>query len=1832
MTDLLPAGLTATANNGNVTQGSYDPVSGLFSIGTLDQGATATLTLQGVVDAGQGGNTITNTTTAAAGDQTDPSTAGDDLEETVVVNDFADLVTVKTLVSGDSTPDEGDTVTFQIEITNNGVAQATSVSLTDLLPDGLTATGFNGIVTQGVYDSVSGLFNIGTLNQGATATLTLQGTVDVGQGGNTITNATTAATGDQVDPSTAGDDLEESVVVNDAADLVTVKTLASGDSTPDEGGTVTFQIEVTNNGIAQATSVSLTDLLPAGLTATVNNGVVSQGSYDSVSGLFNIGTLNQGASAILTLEGTVDVGQGGNTITNTTTAAAGDQFDPSTAGDDLEETVVVNDFADLVTVKTLISGDSTPDEGETVTFQIEITNNGLAQATTVSLTDLLPAGLTATAFNGIVTQGSYDSVSGIFDIGTLNQGASARLTLEGVVDVGQGGNTITNVTTAATGDQTDLSTAGDDLEEAVVVNNVADLVTVKTLASGDSTPDEGGLVTFQIEVTNNGVAQATSVSLMDLLPTGLTATANNGNVTQGSYDSVSGLFDIGTLAQGASATLTLQGTVDVGQGGNTITNITTAAAGDQFDPSTAGDDLEETVVVNDFADLVTVKTLASADSTPAEGDTVTFQIEITNNGAAQATNVTLTDLLPTGLTATTFNGGVSQGIYDAATGIFTVGTLAPNAVATLTLQGTVDVGQGGSTITNVTTAATGDQTDPSTAGDDLDETVVVEELANLITVKTLASGNSTPAEGDTVIFEIEVTNAGPNTATRVSLSDLLPSGLTATPANGGITQGTYEPVFGLWDIGTLANGASATLTLAGTVDAGSGGVTITNVTTAAVGDQPDPTTVGDDLSESVGSINDADLVTVKTLASGDATPDEGDIVTFEILVTNNGAAQATNVSLSDSLPTGITYTSNTTSQGSYSLATGLWTIGTLESGTSATITLTGTVNVGEGGNTITNITTAATGDQPDPSTAGDDLEEAVVVNDAADLVTVKTLISGDSTPAEGDTITFQIEVTNNGGAQATNVSLTDSIPAGFTLTGNTTTQGTYAGGDWTIGTLDVGTTATITLTGTIDVGEAGNTITNVTTAATGDQVDPSTVGDDLNESVVVENTTDLVTVKTLASGNSSPSVGETVTFEITVTNAGSAQATSVDLTDRLPAGLTATVNNGGITQGTYNAVSGLWTIGTLANGASATLTIEGVVDAGQDGNVITNTTTAATGDQVDPSTVGDDLEEAVAVGIPAADLVTVKTLASGDATPDEGDIVTYEIAVTNNGPDAATNVSLTDLLPSGLTATANNGTGVISGAYDDATGLWTIGTLASGATATLTLEGTVDVGEGGNTITNITTAAAGDQVDPSTVGDDLEESVVVNDAADLVTVKTLASGDATPAEGDTVTFQIDVTNNGGAQATNVSLTDSLPAGITLTGGTVSQGSYDTTTGVFDIGTLNVGETATITLIGTVDVGEGGNTITNITTAATGDQVDPSTVGDDLDESVVVDNTTDLVTVKTLASGNATPSVGNTVTFEITVTNNGAAQATNVELTDLLPDGLFPTSSNGGITQGSYDANSGLWMIGTLANGATATLTIEGVVVSGQDGNTITNVTTAATGDQVDPSTVGDDLEESVFINNVADLVTVKTLTGGDATANEGDTVIFQIVVTNNGAAQATNVSLTDALPAGLTQTGATTGEGSYDFDTGIWNIGTINAGATAVIFLEGIVDAGQGGNTITNITTAATGDQIDPTTVGDELEASIVINDAADLVTVKTLASGDSTPAEGDTVTFQIEVTNNGGAQATNVSLTDSIPAGFTLTGNTTTQGTYAGGDWTIGTLDVGSNCDDHIDRNYRRR
>ena len=242
-------------------------------------------------------------------------------------------------------------------------------------------------------------------------------------------------------------------------------------------------------------------------------------------------------------------------------------------------------------------------------------------------------------------------------------------------------------------------------------------------------------------------------------------------------------------------------------------------------------------------------------------------------------------------------------------------------------------------------------------------THTILESSNIVTVKTLASGNATPIANDTVTFSIVATNSGPSTATAVSLTDLLPTGLSATIGNGVASQGSYDAGTGLWTIGNLANSASATLTLEGTVDGGQGGATITNTTTAAIGDQPDPSTAGDDLTESVTVIPSFDLEIRKTNTPGvNGNIDQGNdgvitgsVTTYTTTVINHGPDDAIGAVVTDAPGAGIscnttapvTITGDGVPAGSFTFAdlsgSGI-TLGTLTTGQTATLTYACQVN------------------------------------------------------------------------------------------------------------------------------------------------------------------------------------------------------------------------------------------------------------------------------------------------------------------------------------------------------------------------------------------------------------------------------------------------------------------------------------------------------------------------------------------------------------------------------------------------------------------------------------------------------------------------------------------------------------------------------------------------------------------------------------------------------------------------------------------------------------------------------------------------------------------------
>ena len=177
--------------------------------------------------------------------------------------------------------------------------------------------------------------------------------------------------------------------------------------------------------------------------------------------------------------------------------------------------------------------------------------------------------------------------------------------------------------------------------------------------------------------------------------------------------------------------------------------------------------------------------------------------------------------------------------------------------------------------------------------------------------------------------------------------------------------------------------------------------------------------------------------------------------------------------------------------------------------------------------------------------------------------------------------------------------------------------------------------------------------------------------------------------------------------------------------------------------------------------------------------------------------------------------------------------------------------------------------------------------------------------------------------------------------ADLGVSKTV--DDPAPPEGDTVTYTVTVTNAGPSTATVVQLSDSLPAGVTFVSASPSQGTYDSATGGWFVGTLGVGSNETLTLQASVDAATAGTTITNTAGVTYLSQNDPNAgnASASVDITPVTANLTVIKSVSTVRDplGATAPAAlaipGAVVQYEISITNSGNGSATEVIVTDTL---------------------------------------------------------------------------------------------------------------------------------------------------------------------------------------------------------------------------------------------------------------------------------------------------------
>ncbi|HYG73085.1 MAG TPA: hypothetical protein VEC15_12485 [Actinomycetota bacterium] len=949
---ILPTG--AAFVSATPSQGSCVEVAGTVTCALGAIASAGTVTIDVVADApGVAGTANSGVTVDALSPDPDPSNDADD-EDTEVRALSADLSLVKT----DLAPSvvAGGWTIYTLTLTNPGPDEAPAgVVITDVAPAGTS-------LSESEADcSIAGV----------TLTCTTQAAIPVGgsvvyavtlsvapsYAGATLSNSATI-TGSPVDDPDPFDDVstDADVVVRNA-DLVAGVT-----DTPDPavlGNAVTYTLTATNDGPSDAQNAAVTAILPAELTFVSAD---PSCAYDPGLAivLCDAGTLAAGGVATfdIVLEPTVTGVVALDAVVSTSTP------DPD-ASDDTAVAATTVDAAPLLPVDLVAGLADAPDPVNTsgaLAYTLSAQNTGPGDAADVDLVQALPAGVT---FVSASAGCSHSAGLVTCYVGAINAGATANraVTVSAPPAVQALSSSVLVTTSSVDSDPTnDAATATTSMVLPVAGPNVADVGV--TVTDAPDPVDVGGTVTYAIGVTNAGPDDAENTTVSFSLPAGATFTSATPNVGTCAHAAGVVTCDLGTLASGGATSISVAAVLTTD---GTATAIAVVSS-DATDGNAANDTASATTTVDPVADLSISKTDGATSVTP--GTSPTYTITLSNAGpSAAAAGVVVADPVPAG---TTLNGTPPGCSVNA--GIVTCTTTAPlSASATVSWQVTlnVPVSYTGVVLDNTASIQSSPTTDPVAANDSAtDHGVVAAPPADLSIFK---EDMPDPVfAGERITYTITVSNAGPGPAEDVVVTDAVPAATTvADILDGGSESGGVIT----WTLGTLAAGASATVRLVVGVDANHDG-DVTNVASVASSTtDPDPS---DDSATAVTTDDPAgvDLALGKTVDETSAKP--GDVVTYTIVVSNAGPADATGVVVEDQLPNGLHYVSSKADRGSYEKGSGRWLVGDLPADEDATLEIRARIT-GAAAESVRNLATVVALDQSDPTPANDRAEAEVEV-------------------------------------------------------------------------------------------------------------------------------------------------------------------------------------------------------------------------------------------------------------------------------------------------------------------------------------------------------------------------------------------------------------------------------------------------------------------------------------------------------------------------------------------------------------------------------------------------------------------------------------------------------------------------------------------------------------------------------------------------------------------------------------------------------------------------------------------------------------------------------------
>ncbi len=957
-------------------------------------------------------------------------------------------------------------------------------------------------------------------------------------------------------------------------------------------------------------------------------------------------------------------------------------------------------------------------------------------------------------------------------------------------------------------------------------------------------------------------------------------------------------------------------------------------------------------------------------------------------------------------------------------------------------------------------------------------TINIVSLANLEINQTV----NTPVNvGDKVTFLVTATNKGPNTATNINIRDIIPSGLTGVVVTPSV--GTYNSTTGIWTIPSLLNGSSAVLNITGTASALMAGK-ITNNTATEISQTQNST----QLPSSTKGVY-TKLAEVEFHQTVTSPVNVGGLVTYIVYVTNYGPDIVTYTVIEDFIPSGLLNATATPSAGTYS--NGLWTINFLDVGQTITLTIRGIAGPTMAGKNTTNTATKVAEREYDPTTLGESTSADAYTNDV-NLVITNTANSPRLNVNQAGI--FTVTVTNNGPDAATNIQINDLLPEGFTPSWD---MGDYDGSVWTIANLPSGETATLILT--CDLIYDALAGTNIVNQASG-TLEEYPFNFSAEDAIIHVNMANVVITQTGSYSKNN------VTFIITVRNNGPDNATNVNIMDLIPNGLKNVTFTPSI--GTYNDGTGVWFISNLVNGEIATLTIKGNTTAPLTIINIVNMTQ-------DEYSYGN-VQSTFGVYVPAVDLYVRnyawftgrgEVYSFNEAPP-------YVSAVTNYGPDDATNIVVKYAIGKGL---VYSGCllwyGVDRAVYDGENLTYYINYLPKNGTAAIIVY--LRVNATGNKTADLTTRASLVSVDQYELGastpykpNSESRRLIVDNASDIQVTQNSIVYDVLNKK---AIITIHVHNNGPSNASGVLISDLLPNGLVYNGHTSGQ-SYDNNSGIWNVGTLLNNATKTLQIF--VNVTTSSKNITNYANLNATTLFDWNTTNNGQVANITLsgnyNSTVDLY-VRNYAwftGRGEVYSFNEAPPYVSAVTNYGPDDATNIVVKYAIGKGLVYSGCLlwYGVDRAVYDGENLTYYINYLPKNGTAAIIV--YLRVNATGNKTADLTTRASLVSVDQYELGastpykpNSESRRLIVDNASDIQVTQNIDGFNSTqAKVGQEVTLTLTVKNNGPSTNSNITVNDVL-SGLNI--LNDGGATYDSVSGnlIWTIDTLNPGESKTIHI-----------------------------------------------------------------------------------------------------------------------------------